>query len=160
MEIRYARLSDLEQIMELERANFSEEERISDQVLARFVSHLSQTCLVMENEGELTGFILASPWNSTVVKDDLFFLEADQLLTGNHLAIASLSVAPNSQGQGVGKLLLAALKEVASQGHFQGIALTCKENLIKYYQLNQFEEQGPSKSQFGGKVWYDMYWKA
>ncbi|WP_105118262.1 GNAT family N-acetyltransferase [Streptococcus suis] len=160
MEIRFARLSDLDQVFELETANFSKEERISEQVLETFLKEVSQTCLVMEEAGQLAGFVLASPWASATVTDEIFYLESGQLPIGQHLAIASLSVAPNYQGQGVGTLLLAGLKEVAVQGNYQGIALTCKESLIKYYQINQFEDQGPSQSQFGGKTWYDMYWKA
>ncbi|NQJ70430.1 GNAT family N-acetyltransferase [Streptococcus suis] len=160
MEIRNIRQEDLEAVAALERANFSEDEQISKTVLERYVQLFSQTCLVMGNEGELAGFILACPSLANRVTDDIFYLEEPVVPEGNYLAIASLSVAPSYQGQGVGTLLLAGLKEVAVQGNYQGIALTCKESLIKYYQLNQFEDAGPSQSQFGGKEWYDMYWKA
>lgn len=160
MEIRNIRQEDLEAVAALERANFSEDEQISESVLENYIQHLSSTGLVMENEGELAGFILACPSEVERATDGIFFLEASAAPVGKHLAIASLSVAPNYQGQGVGTLLLAGLKEVAVQRNYQGIALTCKESLIKYYQLNQFEDKGPSQSQFGGKAWYDMYWKA
>lgn len=160
MEIRNIRQEDLEAVVALERANFSEDEQIARTVLERYVQLLSQTCLVIENEGELAGFILACPSLANRVTDNIFYLEEPVVPEGNYLAIASLSVASSYQGQGVGTLLLAGLKEVAVQGNYRGIALTCKESLIKYYQLNQFEDAGPSQSQFGGKEWYDMYWKA
>ncbi|HFI0397613.1 TPA: GNAT family N-acetyltransferase [Streptococcus suis] len=159
MEIRFAKFSDLEQILKLEQANFSTEEQISATVLGRYLQYLPSTCLVMEQASEIAGFLLACPTSSSVVSDDIFYLEEDKVPVGNHLAIASLVVSDQFKGQGVGTLLLAALKEVAVSGGFEGIALTCKEYLIKYYEGNQFCDLGPSQSQFGGTNWYDMYWK-
>ncbi|HFI0237719.1 TPA: GNAT family N-acetyltransferase [Streptococcus suis] len=160
MEIRFASPSDLEQVVLIEQANFSKVEQIAESVLAMYLTSLSKTCLVMEHDGEVAGYLLSCPSEADTVTDDIFYLAEGGISTGQHLAIASLSVVPNYQGQGVGTLLLAGLKEVAAQGNYQGIALTCKESLIKYYQFNQFEDKGPSQSQFGGKDWYDMYWKA
>lgn len=160
MEIRFARAEDLEQIIALEEANFSQEERIAAPVLAIYARHLQDTCLVMEDEGQLAGFLLACPTEQARVEDAIFYLTADKLPQGQHLAIASLSVAPAYQGQGVGTLLLAGLKEVAQSAGYKGIALTCKEYLIGYYKANQFEEIGSSLSQFGGQSWCDMYWQA
>ncbi|HFI0596253.1 TPA: GNAT family N-acetyltransferase [Streptococcus suis] len=160
MEIRFAKISDLEQVVQLEQANFSSDEQISPSVLARYLQYLPKTCLVMEQDGSIAGFLLACPISSKTVTDDIFYLEENKVTIGNQLAIASLVVAEQFKGQGVGTLLLAALKEVALAGRFDGIALTCKENLIKYYEGNQFCDLGPSQSQFGGSNWYDMYWKA
>ncbi len=47
-------------------------------------------------------------------------------------------------------LLIAALKEVALQEGYVGIALTCKEVLVGYYEINHFRDFGPSESEFGG----------
>ncbi|MGQ7462093.1 GNAT family N-acetyltransferase [Streptococcus suis] len=160
MEIRFANPLDLEQVIRLEKENFAPEEQISEAVLETYLLHLSQTCLVMEQDGEIAGFILSSPSVSPTVSDTIFHLNSDQLPTGNHLAIASLSVSDTFKGQGVGTLLLAALKEVAHSRGFKGITLTCKDYLIRYYEINHFEDLSPSSSQFGGQLWYDMYWKA
>ncbi|HEM6092354.1 TPA: GNAT family N-acetyltransferase [Streptococcus suis] len=154
MEIRFATPSDLEQVVLIENANFSKEERIAESVLAIYLNALSKTCLIMEHDGEIAGYLLSCPSVSQTVTDDIFYL------TGSHLAIASLSVADTYKGQGVGTLLLAAIKEVALAGGFEGVSLTCKEYLIGYYEMNQFEDFGPSLSQFGGQMWSDMYWKA
>ncbi|MCK3881096.1 GNAT family N-acetyltransferase [Streptococcus suis] len=160
MEIRFANPLDLEQVIRLEKENFAPEEQISKAVLETYLIHLHQTCLVMEQDGEIAGFILSSPSESPTVSDAIFHLNSDQLPIGEYLAIASLSVSDTFKGQGVGTLLLAALKEVAQSRGFKGIALTCKDYLIGYYEINHFEDLGPSSSQFGGQLWYDMYWKA
>ncbi|CYU20222.1 GNAT family N-acetyltransferase [Streptococcus suis] len=160
MEIRFATPSDLEQVVLIENANFSKEERIAESVLAIYLNALSKTCLIMEHDGEIAGYLLSCPSVSQTVTDDIFYLTESDMPTGGHLAIASLSVADTYKGQGVGTLLLAAIKEVALARGFEGIALTCKEYLIGYYEMNQFEDFGPSLSQFGGQMWSDMYWKA
>lgn len=157
MEIRFANYLDLEQVIRLEQENFSPEEQISDDVLENYLRHLQQTCLVMEKDGEIAGYLLASPSSSATVTDEIFHLDSGHLPRGEYLSIASLSVSATFRGQGVGTLLLAAIKEIALA---KGIALTCKESLINYYELNQFEDKGMSQSQFGGKEWYDMFWKS
>lgn len=159
MQIRYARLEDLEEVHTIEQANFSPEEQIAKKVLAFYLEHENKTCLVMEDAGKIAGYILTLPTEHETVTDDLF--ERLELKGGclSHLAIVSLSVAETYKGQGVGTLLLAAIKELAVQGSYKGISLTCKDYLLSYYGLYQFEDLGISTSQFGGKIWYDMYWK-
>ncbi|MBF0778024.1 GNAT family N-acetyltransferase [Streptococcus cuniculi] len=159
MQIRHARFADLEAVNRIEQENFSQEEQIAKEVLAFYLEHEQKTCLVMEDEGVVVGYILALPTEQATVTDGLF--ERLEQMDGPlpYLAIVSLSVADVYKGQGVGTLLLAAIKEIAVQGNYQGISLTCKDYLLSYYGMYQFEELGVSESQFGGKIWYDMYWK-
>ncbi|MGT2715572.1 GNAT family N-acetyltransferase [Streptococcus respiraculi] len=159
MQIRHARFADLEAVNRIEQDNFSQEEQIAQGVLAFYLEHEQKTCLVMEDAGTVAGYILALPTKQATVTDDLFerLEQTDGPLP--YLAIVSLSVADAYKGQGIGTLLLAAIKEMAVQGNYQGISLTCKDYLLSYYGMYQFEDLGVSESQFGGKIWYDMYWK-
>jgi len=72
---------------------------------------------------------------------------------------ANLAVHPDFQRQGVGTLLLAALKETAVQQNRKGISLTCHDELIPYYEMNGFVHEGISDSTHGGAVWSDMVWE-
>lgn len=159
MEIRFAKPVDLPHIVALERASFSEAEQISEAVLATYLHYLSKTCLVMETGGTVIGFVLSCPSQFITVSDSIFHLTPESLPYGAYLSIASLAVSTKYQKQGIGTLLLAALKEIAVANDYIGISLTCKEHLVPYYELNQFKDMGPSSSQFGGQMWYDMYWK-
>ncbi|MDW8722395.1 hypothetical protein Q7W15_04220 [Streptococcus suis] len=93
MEIRFATPSDLEQVVLIENANFSKEERIAESVLATYLNTLSKTCLIMEHDEEIAGYLLSCPSVSQTVTDDIFYLTESDMPTGGHLAIASLSVA-------------------------------------------------------------------
>lgn len=160
MQIRHPNLEDLASIVALEQANFQLEEQIAEEVLAYYVAEEWRTCLVMEDAGTIAGFLLALPSSSGVVTDEIFSRTRPASGQQTHLAIASLSISDRYQGQGIWTLLLAALKEIATADCYQGISLTCKDYLLSYYQMNQFTDLGVSQSQFGGQVWYDMYWKA
>ena len=70
----------------------------------------------------------------------------------------SFLVAVAYQGQGIGSLLLAALKELAVRQKRQGISLTCHDELISYYEMNGFVNEGLSQSTHGGATWYDLVW--
>ncbi|MBY5022197.1 GNAT family N-acetyltransferase [Streptococcus suis] len=160
MHLRYAEIKDLEAIVALEQENFEPKEQIANQVLAYYVESLPQTCLVMESDQqELVGYLLARPTTENRVTDNIFYQLEETEEEANYLAIASLSIAPNFKGQGVGTLLLAALKELAVIQGYRGVSLTCKDHLLRYYEMNGFEDCGVSDSQFGGQVWYDMYWE-
>ncbi|NQJ68304.1 GNAT family N-acetyltransferase [Streptococcus suis] len=160
MEIRFAQPVDLEEISRLEQANFSKEEQISEDVLKTYVNVFKGTSLVMEEGDEVVGVVLACPSILPTVTDDIFFVKNECQTEADYLAIASLSVAEAYKGQGIGTLLLAALKEVATYQGRKGIALTCKEYLVNYYEANQFEDMGHSQSQFGNQTWVDMLWLA
>lgn len=159
MRIRNAKPADLEQVIALEQASYSPEEQIAPSVLKIYVEQMAETCLIMEDESGLVGFLLASPSQEKLVNDRIFTYR-EPVTEGTYLAIASLVVSSAYKGQGIGTLLLAGLKEVAVAGQYQGISLTCKDYLLGFYEVNQFEDLGPSQSQFGGSSWYDMYWKA
>ena len=75
------------------------------------------------------------------------------------LLLMSLSVHPNYQGQGFGTLLLASMKQVALQQNSSGIYLVCKDELLSYFEMNEFIEQGIADLGVGNEVNFLMSWK-
>ena len=75
------------------------------------------------------------------------------------LVIDALSVHPNYQGQGFGTLLLAAMKQVALQQNSPAIYLVCKDELLSYFEMNEFIEQGIADLGVGNEVNFLMSWK-
>lgn len=159
MQIRFLQASDLEDLYRIEQENFSEAEQIEQAVLNYYAYTLGQSSLAMEQEGRLVAYLLAKPVSTSFLTDDIFTDQNPLTQKEDYLAIASLSVDQNFHHQGLGTLLLAALKELAHSQGYKGISLTCKDYLISYYEMNGFEDRGPSQSQFGGQEWSDMYWE-
>ncbi|KXT84735.1 putative arylalkylamine n-acetyltransferase [Streptococcus sp. DD11] len=159
IKIRNAQLSDWEELVRLESLNFSEEEAASPAVLKERIERIADTFLVAELHGQIAGYVVGPAVFSRHLTDDLFAKVTANPKEGGFIAIQSLSVSPDFQGQGVGTLLLAALKERANQQNRQGINLTCHDDLLPYYEMNGFRDEGISDSVHGGAVWFDMVWE-
>ncbi|EHJ57699.1 hypothetical protein HMPREF9318_01159 [Streptococcus urinalis FB127-CNA-2] len=159
MKIRHANITDLDAILAIEQANFSENEAATASAVEERLKTIRDTFLILEMDHEIAGYIEGPVLSSPYLTDDLFHHVNKNPQTGGYIAVTSLSVAPKFQKQGIGTTLLAALKDLAVEQKRQGIILTCHDYLIAYYEMNGFEDRGLSDSQHGGAVWYDMIWE-
>ena len=64
-------------------------------------------------------------------------------------------IHPDHWGQGLGTLLLAALKQVTVELDYQGILLQSPDELLSYFEMNGFVEEEVTESHYGsGSEWY------
>ena len=157
--IRQADLSDWEEILAIEQLNFPAAEAASAEVLKERIEQIPDTFLLAELHGQLAGYIVGKAVPARYLKDDLFSKVSANPPEGGFIVVQSLSVHSDFQRQGVGTLLLAALKETAVQEHRQGISLTCHDELIPYFEMNGFVHEGISDSTHGGTIWSNMVWQ-
>ena len=157
--IRQADLSDWEEILAIEQLNFPAAETVSSEVLKERIERISDTFLQAELHGQLAGYIVGPAVQARYLTDDLFSKVGANSPEGGFIVVQSLSVHPDFQRQGVGTLLLAALKEIAVQQNRRGISLTCHDELIPYYEMNGFVHEGISDSTHGGTIWSNMVWE-
>lgn len=157
--IRQVDLSDWEEILAIEQLNFPAAEAASAEVLKNRIELIPDTFLIAELHGQLAGYIVGPAVPARYLKDDLFSKVSANPPEGGFIVVQSLSVHSDFQRQGVGTLLLAALKETAVQEHRQGISLTCHDELIPYFEMNGFVHEGISDSTHGGTIWSNMVWQ-
>ncbi|MGT2718511.1 GNAT family N-acetyltransferase [Streptococcus oricebi] len=158
MKIRFASPRDLEEIILIEQENFSVEEAASPQAMKERLEKIADTFLVAEFSDQIVGYIVGPVIEARHLTDDLFEEVVENPETAGFIAVQSLSVRADYKGQGLGTLLLAALKELAVKNERQGISLTCHDYLISYYEMNGFVNEGLSQSLHGGATWYDLVW--
>ena len=140
--IRQATLSDLDEMLAIEEANFSSEEAVSRQSLEECIRKSVGTFLVARDENQLVGYILGE------VQSHPKWIE-----------IKSLTIHPDHWGQGLGTLLLAALKQVTVELNHQGILLQSPDELLSYFEMNGFVEEEVTESHYGsGSEWY-LIWE-
>lgn len=140
--IRQATLSDLEEVLAIEEANPSSEEAFSRQSLEESIRKTAGTFLVAGDENELLGYVLGEA----------------QSIHPKWIEIKSLTIHPDHWGQGLGTLLLAALKQVTVELDYQGILLQSPDELLSYFEMNGFVEEEVTESHYGsGSEWY-MTW--
>ena len=137
--IRQATLSDLEEMLAIEEANPSLEEALSRQSLEESSRKTAGNFLVAGDENQLLGYVLGEA----------------QYLHPKWIEIKSLTIHLNHWGQGLGTLLLAALKQVTVELDYQGILLQSPDELLSYFEMNGFVEEEVTESQYdSGSCWY------
>ena len=157
--IRQVDLSDWEEILAIEQLNFPAAEAASSEGLKERIEQIPDTFLLAELHGELAGYIVGPAVQARYLTDDLFSKVGANSPEGGFIAVQSLSVHPDFQRQGVGTLLLAALKETAVHQHRQGISLLCPDELVAYYEMNGFIHEGITDSSHASAVWSHMVWE-
>ena len=141
--IRQATLSDLEEMFAIEEANPTSEEAFSRQSLEESIRKTAGTFLVAGDENELLGYVLGE------VKS----------IHPKWIEIKSLTIHPDHWGQGLGTLLLAALKQVTVELNHQGVLLQSPDELLSYFEMNGFVEEEVTESHYGsGFEWY-LIWE-
>ena len=137
--IRQATLSDLEEMLAIEEANPSSEEAFSRQSLEESIRKTAGTFLVAGDENQLLGYVLGEA----------------QSIHSKWIEVKSLIIHPDHWGQGLGTLILAALKQVTVELDYQGILLQSPDELLSYFEMNGFVEEEVTESHYGsGSCWY------
>uniref|UniRef100_UPI003211C387 GNAT family N-acetyltransferase n=1 Tax=uncultured Streptococcus sp. TaxID=83427 RepID=UPI003211C387 len=73
----------------------------------------------------------------------------------------SLVIESDHQRQGLGTLLLAALKEVAVELDYKGIRLESPDELLSYFEMNGFIDEETSlyeTSQGYSMIWFNPFY--
>ena len=144
--IRQATLSDLDEMLAIEEANFSSEEAVSRQSLEESIRKSAGTFLVARDENQLVGYVLGALVSET---------HTQALL---NLEIKRLAVHPDHRRQGLGTLLLASLKQAAVEEGVKCLRLTCPDDFLSYFEMNGFVEEEVPEAQYASSSEWNLIW--
>ena len=144
--IRQATLSDLDEMLAIEEANFSAEEAVSRQSLEECIRKSAGTFLVARDENQLVGYILGAELSGTHTQTSL------------NLEIKRVAIHPDHRGQGLGTLLLATLKQVAVEEGVKCLRLTCPDDLLSYFEMNGFVEEEVPEALYASFSEWNLIW--
>src|SRR6218665_2511957 len=133
MKIRNATINDLETIHKIESNCFPPNQAASLETITNRINAYPQHFWVLEDQGEIIGFINGIITDNETIKDDMFKdvnLHDDN---GSWQSVFGLAVSPQHQGKGYAGKLLEHLSKVSIQNNKKGIILTCEEHLIPLY---------------------------
>ncbi|MFF2878882.1 GNAT family N-acetyltransferase [Gottfriedia sp. NPDC057991] len=156
LNIRNVRLEDLTELVEIEHLCFSKEEAATKQAFEKRIKLIPDSFFVAEENGKLVGLVNGPIINETFITDDLFSEIKKNPSTGGHQSILGIAVAPQNQNKGIASKLLSHIENVSKENKRDSITLTCKENLIHFYENHGFINNGISSSTHGGVKWYNM----
>lgn len=145
IKIIQASKSDLPEIEALQPTSFPAEKQLTSHILEESIRKCADTFLLARDENQLLGYILSSPQsdNPQCLKVHFLVIEADH------------------QRQGLGMLLLAALKEVAVELDYKGIRLESPSELLSYFEMNGFIDEETSlyeTSQSFSMIWFNPFY--
>ena len=149
-------MEDLEAVTAVEAACFPAAEAAGRKEFSQRLEVYPDCFWLLEKDGILLSFVNGMVTNEPVIRDEMF---ADASLhdpSGSWQAIFGVNTLPEFRRQGLaGQVLRQVIADAKARGR-RGCILTCKEQLIHYYETFGFKVLGLSASVHGGAVWYDM----
>ena len=137
--------SDLAEVVALQATSFPVEKQQSSHILEESIRKCADTFLLARDENQLLGYILGGPYPHNP----------------QCLEIHSLVIEADHQRQGLGTILLAALKEVAVELEYKGIRLKSPDELLSYFEMNGFIDEETSlyaTSQGFSMIWFNPFY--
>lgn len=156
LKTRNVKLEDLPELVSIENKCFTQEEAATEAAFEKRIQLITDSFYVAEIDGTIVGLINGPVIERPEITDDLFSSIKQNPTTGGHQSILGLAVSPEYQKQGIASALLEHLEKVAATSKRETITLTCKEELIGYYEKQGYNNDGVSNSVHGGEVWYNM----
>ena len=138
IKIIQASKSDLAEIEELQASSFPAEKQQPSHILEESIRKSADTFLLARDENQLLGG--PYPHNPQCLEIHSLVIEADH------------------QRQGLGTLLLAALKEVAVELDYKGIRLKSPSELLSYFEMNGFIDEEETDSLYAASQGFSMIW--
>ena len=157
--IREAQFSDIEQICLIQESSQNSQDILTREILEERIRNFADTFLLASLDEQGIAYISATDFATSSVSRWIVEMADGEAISNGNLVIDALSVHPNYQGQGFGTLLLAAMKQVALQQNSPAIYLVCKDELLSYFEMNEFIEQGIVDLGVGNEVNFLMCWK-
>jgi len=154
--IRQVRLDDLDAVTRVEAVCFPQAEAATRDSFLQRIQTFPESFLIGEKEGAIIGFINGCVTDDRTICDEMFDTAEYHRSEGAWQAVFGLDVVPQWQHRGVASQLMKALIQKAAEAGRKGLILTCKENLIGFYESFGYRNTGVSASAHGGAVWYDM----
>jgi len=145
IKIIHASDADLAEIEALQTLSLPAEKQLTSHILEESIRRCADTFLLARDENQLLGYILSSPQSDNP----------------QCLKVLSLVIESDHQRQGLGTLLLAALKEVAVELEYKGIRLESPDELLSYFEMNGFIDEETSlyvTSQGYSMIWFNPFY--
>jgi ribosomal protein S18 acetylase RimI-like enzyme len=154
--LRNVQVADLEQLLHIENEGFSKEEAATEEAFVERIQLIPDTFIVAEKDGEILGFINGPVINPMYITDDLFEKIKENPAKGGYQSVLGLAVSKQARNQGIAKILMEKMEELVEKNEREGITLTCKQELVSFYEKLGFASHGISESKHGGVCWYNM----
>lgn len=156
MTIRHATPADLPTLTAVEAACFPPAEAASEQDFAARLAVYPNHFWLLEEDGALVSFINGLVTDEPQLRDEMYADASLHCEDGAWQMIFGVNTLPAFRRRGLAAQVMArVLADARAQGR-KGCVLTCKAELLHYYEKFGFRNEGVSSSVHGGALWYSM----
>lgn len=156
MNIRNAKIDDLEELLSIEQECFPPDEAAKkEEIKERLDNYPNHFWLLVQDE-KIVSFINGFTTNEKDLRDEMYENVSLHDEDGDWQMIFGLNTLPEYRKQGHAKRLIEHVIEYAQKENRLGVVLTCKKELVNFYSKFGFVDEGISESQHGGVVWNQM----
>ena len=149
-------MSDLHAVTAIENRCFPIAEAASESTFRQRISHYPDYFWLYWENDRLLGFIDGLLSNRPDLTDQMYASPEEHTPDGRWLMIMGVCTLPERQHEGIAtRLMRQVISDMRQQGR-EGIVLTCKQQLIPFYELFGFQKEGVSSSVHGNTTWYQM----
>ena len=159
IKIREATQSDMEQICLISNCTAGSREITNRKMIEERIRSHADTFLLASLDDVVIAYILGTDLANSSLSRWIEEVANVELISDRNYVIADLSVHPDYQRQGFGTLLLAAFKQVVLQQNSPGIYLLCEDELLAYFEMNGFVEQGIIEGERSSEFAFLMHWQ-
>ena len=159
IKIREAQQSDIDQICLIQESISNTLEIMNREIIEERIRKHAGTFLLASLDDQEIAYIAAATLPIPSLRQRILEIGDEEFISENAIILEDLAVDPDFQGQGFGTLLLSALKEVTRQQNRPGIYLLCKDELLAYFEMNGFVEQGIVDGERSSEVAFLMRWQ-
>lgn len=158
-EVRKATKTDLDGIVELESLCFPESEAATSKSLSERLDAYADHFLVTVYDGKIITLVDGLVTDEEDLLDEMYEDTNFHKEDGKWQMIFGVETHPDYRGKGLAKALVERFIQLAESEDRLGLVLTCKEELLDFYEDLGFVSEGLSKSNHGGVVWYQMRYR-
>ena len=156
MEIRTATTADLTKITQIEALCFPAAEAATPERFAQRLQYYPNHFWVLLDGSVMVGFVNGMVTDEPDLRDEMYEDASLHNESGAWQMIFGVDTIPVYRCQGCAERLLRhVIREARTQGR-NGLVLTCKEPLLRYYGKFGFVNEGISQSTHGDVRWYQM----
>lgn len=156
MNIRHAVPGDLSALAAVEAACFPPAEAATEQDFAARLAVYPNHFWLLEEDGALASFINGLVTDEPQLRDEMYADASLHNESGAWQMIFGVNTLPAFRRRGLAAQVMdRVIADARDQGR-KGCVLTCKAELLHYYEKFGFRNEGVSSSVHGGALWYSM----
>ena len=157
MNIRYATMSDLDDIVSVESECFPVLEAATKEEFEQRIKYYGNHFWLMFDEGKLIAFVDGFVTDEADLTDEMYENASMHNENGAWQMIFGVNTRPEYRRCGYAKELIKKAILDAREQNRKGLVLTCKESLVPYYSKFGFVDEGiTDKSTHGNVLWHQM----